>query len=239
MADTVGILGPHPDESTAFGAVPTDGSPTATVTPIRRLRRPRSPYVLVAKPALDRAGAVVGLLVAAVPMGIISLLILVTMGGPVLYRQQRIGRDGVPFEVLKFRTMHPCRRARKLDVIHDRRVDHKSTADPRHTRFGRLLRQFSLDELPQLVNVLRGEMSLVGPRPELADVVTRYQPGLEQRHLVKPGLTGLWQVSARGDGPMHENGRFDLDYVERVSLRTDLRIIAGTPRAMLIDRRGE
>jgi lipopolysaccharide/colanic/teichoic acid biosynthesis glycosyltransferase len=244
MADTVGIVGPEVDGSSARLVRPTvDRAPLrvapATVTPIRELRRPRSPYVNVVKPACDRVAAAIGLVVATVPMALISLSIVVTMGRPVLFRQQRIGRDGEPFEVLKFRTMHACRRARTLDVIHDRRVDHKSAADPRHTRIGRKLRQYGLDELPQLVNVLRGEMSIVGPRPELAEVIARYPLGLEQRHLVKPGLTGLWQVSARGDGPMHENGRFDLDYVERISWRTDLRIIAETPRAMLIDRRGE
>ena len=124
-------------------------------------------------------------------------------------------------------------------MIHDRRETHKSDEDPRHTRVGRFLRRYSLDELPQLINVLRGEMSFVGPRPELASVVAEnYRPGLEQRHLVKPGLTGLWQVSARGNGPMHENGEWDLVYVEHVSLRTDLQILAKTPAAMLGDRTG-
>jgi lipopolysaccharide/colanic/teichoic acid biosynthesis glycosyltransferase len=117
-------------------------------------------------------------------------------------------------------------------------MTHKSDRDPRHTRVGRTLRRYSLDELPQLINVLRGEMSIVGPRPELEDVVATYPAGLEQRHHVKPGLTGLWQVSARGSGPMHENGQWDLAYVERVSLRTDLEIIVKTPKAMLGENTG-
>ena len=169
----------------------------------------------------------------AVPMAGIAGVVAVTLGHPVLFRQRRVGLDGEVFEVLKFRTMRPDRRSRALDVIHDRRLTHKTPKDPRHTRVGRFLRRYSLDELPQLINVVRGEMSIVGPRPELESVVAAYPPGLEQRHLVKPGLTGLWQVSARGDGPMHENGQWDLDYVERASFRTDVAILVRTPRALL------
>ncbi|MGB0114686.1 MAG: sugar transferase [Ilumatobacteraceae bacterium] len=192
----------------------------------------------VVKPVLDRTLAAVGLLVAAVPMAVTAAAVALTMGRPVLFRQRRIGRDGEVFDVLKFRTMRPDRRAQRLDVIHDRRQTHKSARDPRHTSVGRTLRRYSLDELPQLINVLRGEMSIVGPRPELEEVVAQYPEELHQRHHVKPGLTGLWQISARGSGPMHENGQWDLEYVEQVSLRTDLRIIVQTPKAMLGDNAG-
>ncbi len=178
------------------------------------------------------------LAVAAVPIAVVAVVIFTTMGGPVLFRQRRVGRDGRPFDVLKFRTMQPCRREHTLPVIHDRRRTHKSDADPRHTNLGRLLRKYSLDELPQLINVVRGEMSIVGPRPELEAVVERYPTGLDQRHYVKPGLTGLWQISARGDGPMHEHGDWDLEYVQRVSLLTDLSIIARTPSAMFGEHSG-
>ena len=105
--------------------------------------------------------------------------------------------------------------------------------DPRITRVGAFLRRFSIDEVPQLINVLRGEMSMVGPRPELGSVVARYPESLHQRHQVKPGLTGLWQVWGRGSGPMHENGHWDLAYVEQVSLRTDLRILLRTPSVLI------
>jgi lipopolysaccharide/colanic/teichoic acid biosynthesis glycosyltransferase len=185
------------------------------------------------KPALDRTIALAGLTVAAIPMVMIAAAVAVSMGRPVLFRQRRIGIDGEPFEVLKFRTMRPDRRVHRLDVIHDRRETHKSERDPRHTTVGRFLRKYSLDELPQLLNVLRGEMSVVGPRPELDSVVESYPAALHQRHLVKPGLTGLWQVSARGQGPMHENGQWDIAYVGQVSLRTDLQILAKTPRALV------
>lgn len=209
------------------------------VRQVRVVRAPRSAYARLLKPAFDRLVAAAALVVAIVPMALVAGAIAVTMGRPILFRQRRVGLHGEVFEVLKFRTMDPCRRTTRLDVIHDRRQTHKSTADPRHTALGRFLRRYSLDELPQLFNVLAGQMSIVGPRPELESVVEQYEPGLDQRHLVKPGLTGLWQISARGDGPMHENGEWDLDYVERVSLLTDLRIIANTPRAMLADNTGE
>ena len=222
----------------------TDHVPVASARPIRTsatplaalppVGRPRGVYVRVVKPLFDRVLAVAGLVAAAGPMAVIAGLVAVTIGRPVLFRQRRIGVDGEPFEVLKFRTMRPDRRAQCLDVIHDRRRTHKSEEDPRHTTVGRVLRRYGLDELPQLVNVLRGEMSVVGPRPELDLVVEGYPPALHQRHFVKPGLTGLWQVSARGGGPMHENGQWDLAYVGRVSLRTDLQILAMTPRALIV-----
>jgi lipopolysaccharide/colanic/teichoic acid biosynthesis glycosyltransferase len=187
----------------------------------------------VVKPLFDRCSAALGVFVAALPMMIIAGVVALTMGRPVLFRQQRIGLDGEPFEILKFRTMRPDRRGQRLDVIHDRRLTHKSEEDPRHTGVGRFLRRHSLDELPQLFNVLRGEMSMVGPRPELESVVAKYPPSLHQRHQVKPGLTGPWQVWGRGSGPMHENGQWDLAYVEQISLRTDVRILIRTPAVLI------
>ncbi len=198
-----------------------------------RIDKPRGLYVRLVKPIFDRTLALGALAVAAIPMAVIAATVALSMGRPVLFRQRRVGRDGLPFEVIKFRTMHPDRRGQRLDVLHDRRHTHKSDHDPRHTAVGRVLRKYSLDELPQLFNVLRGEMSLVGPRPELTSVVELYPRELHQRHFVRPGLTGLWQVSARGNGPMEENGEWDLAYVGRVSLRTDLQIIAKTPRALV------
>lgn len=211
---------------------------TAPSAALPQVDRPRGMYVNGVKPLLDRMLAVGAIGVAALPMAAIAMVVAVTMGRPVLFRQRRIGIDGEPFEVLKFRTMREDRRGQRLDVIHDRRRTHKSEADPRHTTIGRFLRRYSLDEFPQLFNVLRGEMSFVGPRPELDSVVENYPSALHQRHFVKPGITGLWQVSARGSGPMHENGQWDLAYVSRVSLRTDLQILARTPRALVGDNVG-
>ena len=115
-----------------------------------------------------------------------------------------------------------------------RRLTHKTPDDPRHTRLGRFLRSSSLDELPQLVNVLRGELSLVGPRPELPEVVANYEPWQHARHEVKPGLTGLWQTTDRANGePMHLHVDKDLEYIERLSVRTDLSILLVTVPVLL------
>jgi lipopolysaccharide/colanic/teichoic acid biosynthesis glycosyltransferase len=194
---------------------------------------PRGPYVRFFKPAIDRSvGAV--LLVGALPvLGVVAIAVRSKIGSPVLFRQARCGLHGQPFDVLKFRTMRADRRMDRRPVTQDRRVTHKSEEDPRHTDLGRRLRKWSLDELPQLWNVVRGEMSLVGPRPELVEIVDRYEPWQHQRHLVRPGLTGLWQISRRGEGLMHLYTDIDLEYVATVSLRTDLRILMRTIPAAL------
>lgn len=196
-------------------------------------------YTQYVKPAGDRIAALCALIVFAVPMVFIAGAVALAMGRPILFRQKRVGLDGKVFNVLKFRTMGHDRRLKKLFVNPDHRLTHKSDQDPRHTSVGRTLRRLSLDELPQLVNILRGEMSVVGPRPELESVVTeKYAENLHQRHLVRPGLVGLWQISARGTGPMHENGEWDLEYVEKISLLTDIAIVCKTPRAMFGGNKG-
>lgn len=208
-------------------------------TPCRAIVFDRTVYTEYLKPLFDRLVAFFALLVLAIPMLFVAALIGITMGHPVLFRQRRCGLNGVVFNVFKFRTMGKDRRVCELCVQDEKRVTHKSDADPRHTELGKMLRRYSIDELPQLINILRGDMSLVGPRPELESVVNGdYPEALRQRHLVRPGLTGLWQISARGDGPMHENGEWDLDYVERISLMTDLEIICKTPFAMFGRNRG-
>lgn len=190
-------------------------------------------YTQIIKPVCDLTTALIALVLLAVPMLLIGVTVCLSMGRPLMFRQRRIGLNGKVFYVLKFRTMGHDRRYTEMDVIEDLRLTHKTDKDPRHTRVGQFLRRYSLDELPQLFNVLRGEMSLIGPRPELESVVaTHYPPGLEQRHLVRPGLTGLWQISARGEGHMHENGKWDLEYVETISPITDLRILFKTPFVM-------
>ena len=198
------------------------------------------PYVRFFKPLIDRTAAALGLIVLAVPMLCLAGLVRLSMGNPVLFKQRRVGLNGSEFDVLKFRTMNPDRRSDLKNVPEDLRLTHKSDEDPRHTAIGRWLRRYSLDELPQLINVLRGEMSLVGPRPELVSVVEKhYCPELHQRHLVKPGLTGLWQLSARGEGAMHENGGWDIVYVQKVSFWTDVRILLQTPTVIFSSRAGQ
>jgi lipopolysaccharide/colanic/teichoic acid biosynthesis glycosyltransferase len=170
---------------------------------------------------------------------VIAAVVRVTMGKGVFFRQERVGKDGRTFEVLKFRTMRHDRRQSQHPIdIADRRRTHKHPNDPRHTRIGRFLRQSSLDELPQLVNVMRGEMSLIGPRPELVALVEKYPDWQHARHAVRPGMTGLWQVSARGERTMQECVDIDLDYVEQMSMWLDLRTALATPIAALGKRRG-
>lgn len=213
--------------------VGADQGGTVARLPMRVVTSRHTVYTRIVKPLFDRSAAIIVIVLVALPMLVVALLIAVLLGRPVLFRQRRVGRHGKTFDVLKFRTMRPDRRGNRMDVIHDRRYTHKTDKDPRHTRLGRFLRRYSIDELPQLFNVLRGQMSFVGPRPELEEiVVASYRPGLDQRHRVKPGLTGLWQISARGQGPMHENGEWDLDYVESISLATDVRIMLKTPFSM-------
>jgi len=207
--------------------------PAVGVSHLSFVTPPRGAYVRYVKPAIDRTVGTI-LLVGALPiLGIVAFAVRRRIGSPVLFRQARCGRNGEPFDVLKFRTMRADRRMSRDAVAEDRRVTHKSDEDPRHTDLGRRLRKWSLDELPQLWNVVRGEMSLVGPRPELVDIVARYEPWQHQRHLVRPGLTGLWQISRRGEGLMHLYTDIDLEYVATVSLRTDLKILVRTIPAAL------
>ena len=166
---------------------------------------------------------------------LVPVLVLVAVGirltdrGPLLFIQTRVGRDGRHFTIFKFRTMSSERRRRTESVAFvDRRRVHKSADDPRVTPLGRVLRRTSLDELPQIINVLRGDMSLVGPRPELPCIVDGYQTWQHARHVVRPGMTGWWQVHGRGLQPMHAHTDLDLYYIERASLRFDLHILART-----------
>jgi len=201
--------------------------------------RPVGKYEKFAKPVLDRAA---GVLLSAVTLPILAVvvpLIWITMGFPAIFKQRRIGLQGEEFTVYKLRTMRHDRRLRAVgfDGI-DRRMNHKSAEDPRHTDLGRLLRKWSIDEIPQLWNVALGDMSLIGPRPELPQLVARYEEWQHQRHETKPGMTGLWQVTARGEIPMHEATDLDVEYVRTMSFLGDLRIVMMTIPAMLGSRTG-
>lgn len=176
----------------------------------------------------------VALLVVLSPLLLLVALTirLSHIGGPSIFRQKRVGRWGRPFTMVKYRTMKTDRREQYLEAEgyagHERRQTHKTDDDPRHTTLGRVLRKTSLDELPQLWNVLKGEMSIVGPRPEILEVARRHGIVDHPRHLVRPGITGLWQISELRSQLLHENVHIDLDYVERVTLLADLKIIAKT-----------
>lgn len=205
----------------------------------RPVERRRSRYERYLKPVVDRIGGFV-LLILTFPLSLASAVaIRLTMGKPVILRQPRVGREGVVFTLYKFRTMEPDRRAGSDGYNgEDRRRTHKHPRDPRITDVGRFLRTWSLDELPQFVNVIRGEMSLVGPRPEMVEIVAGYQPWQHARHAVRPGITGLWQISERGNRAMHECTEIDLEYLERLSASTDLKIMVLTPLFALGIRRG-
>jgi exopolysaccharide biosynthesis polyprenyl glycosylphosphotransferase len=187
------------------------------------------------KRAVETALTVVLVLFALPVLMVITVAIRLDSTGPVLFRQKRVGARGTEFDMIKFRTMCADAEARLAELQRDAGNDvlFKMKDDPRITRVGKVLRRFSLDELPQLINVLRGEMSLVGPRPPLPREVEAYEPDAVRRLRVKPGLTGLWQVSGRSDLSWDESLRLDLWYVDNWCLALDLQILFRTARAVL------
>ncbi len=189
------------------------------------------------KRALDVTGAAIGLVLLGPLLVAVALLVRVIDGSPVLFVQERAGLDGVPFRIVKFRTMRIGADAERAELRALNEVaggaSFKLADDPRVTRSGRFLRRTSLDELPQLWNVLLGEMSLVGPRPHPFDDVAGYDDWHFRRLSVKPGLTGLWQVSARSNPDFDTWVRLDLEYIDSWSLGLDIRILAATIPALL------
>lgn len=170
---------------------------------------------------------------------LLALLVRLTSKGPAFFVQKRIGRDGVPFGMIKFRSMFVDAEARLTDVLglNDRDdICFKSKDDPRITRFGRILRRSSLDELPQLINVFKGDMSLVGPRPALPREVAAYPAAALERLAVLPGITGAWQVAGRADLGFDEMVALDVGYVRGASLLVDLRILLQTIGAVTSGR---
>lgn len=218
-----------------------------TLYPDLKQNSTASQWSLGLKRSIDIAGSLCGILLCLPVFFVIALLIKLTSKGPVLFRQDRIGRFGRPFTFLKFRSMY----VNNDQAIHKEYVtqlisakDGKSssgscmtfklTGDPRITRVGRFLRRTSLDELPQLFNVLKGDMSLVGPRPPIQYEVTAYEPWHKNRLLaVRPGITGLWQVAGRSRVTFDEMVRLDLRYSTSWSLWLDLTILLQTPRAVI------
>jgi len=196
-------------------------------------------YQRMMKRTFDVFFGLIALILALPLMAISALMVLLEDGSPVLFRQKRVGENGRLFEMLKFRTM--LKNAEQLQSRVEKRdaagnVLHKSKDDPRVTRVGRFLRRFSLDELPQFLNIVRGDMSLVGPRPELPHLVEKYQPWQRKRFAVPPGLTGWWQVSGRSDKPMHLHTEDDLYYIQNYSIWLDLQILVRTVWVVLIGK---
>lgn len=200
-----------------------------------------------AKRALDIVGSLAGIAILSPLLVLLWCLVRWTSAGPAWYRQERLGRDKRPFILLKFRTMY----LNNDDQIHRQYVTsllseeeapiggerglYKLENDPRITAVGARLRRFSLDELPQLINVLKGEMSLVGPRPVLAWEAKMFQASVQERFDVKPGITGLWQVKGRSRVSYREQLDLDVEYVRRRSFGLDLAILAGTIPALFRD----
>ncbi|MFG2792874.1 sugar transferase [Streptomyces sp. NPDC048419] len=203
-----------------------------------RVRAPNvSRFSRLPKEMLDRFLATCLLLLLSPPMLLIALIVRLDSFGPALFRQRRVGRYGDHFTMLKFRTTRVNSEALRAELAdHNESSDgwlFKLKKDPRITRVGSFLRRSSLDELPQLINVVKGNMSLVGPRPALPEEVERYTPDAKRRLLVKPGLTGLWQVSGRSDLPWDEAIRLDLYYVDNWSMALDLSILLRTGSAVV------
>lgn len=212
-----------------------EGIPLLTFT-----NSPTAPFPAFVKQLCDFVFAFLGLLVLLPVMALIALAIKIGSRGPVLFKQTRCGLNGRRFTLYKFRTMVVDAEERLGEVAHLNRLNgpaFKAEHDPRVTTVGRLLRRFSLDELPQLANVLSGQMSLVGPRPPIPDEVAKYQRWQRRRLSMKPGLTGLWQVSGRTDIDDFDHWiRLDLAYIDQWSLWLDLKILLKTVPAVLSTR---
>lgn len=200
-------------------------------------RTPSSDIALALKRLLDISIGVFVLTLASPVMIALAFAIKFESKGPVLFRQVRAGRNGRKFTMLKFRSMVVDAEAQKAKLMHMNEMSgpvFKIARDPRVTRVGAFIRKTSLDELPQLFNIVRGDMSLVGPRPPLPSEVAQYQPWQRRRLSVKPGLTGLWQVSGRNDIDFEEWMAMDLKYIDTWSIWLDIEIILRTVPAVLL-----
>jgi exopolysaccharide biosynthesis polyprenyl glycosylphosphotransferase len=209
-----------------------DGTPV-----LSRISGPEQSPALMAKRSLDILGATLGLIFLSPLFVPVAIAILISDGRPVLFRQPRAGVHGRPFSIVKFRTMTRNADAQRAELRGSNEVTgsaaFKMTNDPRITAVGRFLRKTSIDELPQLWNVLRGEMSLVGPRPHPFDDVAGYDPWHRRRLSMKPGITGLWQIAGRREPSFDRWVELDLEYIDHWSLLLDLRLLIQTIPAML------
>lgn len=212
-----------------LGGIPLIGLRDPAIDEVQRL----------AKRILDLFIAAFGLLLAAPLMGLVALAIKLEDGGPILYGAQRVGENGKLFRMWKFRSMvvDADQVVPNVGQVDDQgKIVHKTATDPRITRVGRIIRRTSIDELPQLFNVFMGEMSVVGPRPELPWLVDKYEPWQRKRFAVPQGMTGWWQVNGRSDNPMHLYTDQDLYYIQNYSVWLDLRILWRTIGVVLRGR---
>lgn len=190
----------------------------------------------VVKRAFDLVFASLALIIALPLIVAIAIAIKSTSKGPVIFIQDRVGEGGRHFKIFKFRSMVENAEAlqpQMNEIDEDGHLIHKHENDPRVTTVGKFIRKTSLDELPQLVNVIRGEMSVVGPRPELPWIVERYEDWQHRRFDIPQGITGWWQISGRSDKPCHLHTELDIEYIEKYSFWMDVRIILMTLPALL------
>ena len=239
-----------PEASTAEGVVSVRHDPTPVVAAVNGRAPSAAPkasetsvvrvvgaYDRFFKRCIDLIGSLLILVVLLPIIAGVALAVRFMLGPNIFFCQERVGRDGKTFRMIKFRSMMHDRRADRPESTDyngsDRRHTHKSMNDPRHTPVGRFIRKWSLDELPQLFNVVKGDMSLVGPRPELVRVAQAHNLVEHPRHLVRPGITGLWQVSRERSALLHENVHIDTEYVTRVTFFGDFMIMLRTVGAVL------
>ena len=229
-----------------MGMVAEEQAVTARPRIVFRKRRRVLPLELVFlrplpawKRAIDIVGSVLGLIISSPVMVLAAVAVKLTSPGPVIFKQERAGVGGKRFIFYKFRSMVDGADALKkflLDQNEQSGPAFKMRNDPRMTRVGRFLRSTSIDELPQLWNVLKGNMSLVGPRPPTLDEVPRYAPWQRERLEVTPGITGIWQISGRSNVKFENWVRMDIQYIRRRSLLLDLQILWGTAQAVFLRR---
>jgi exopolysaccharide biosynthesis polyprenyl glycosylphosphotransferase len=211
-----------------------DGVPMLTFS-----STPQDAAGLLVKRTLDVTVSAAGLVLLAPLMLLIALAVRLGSPGPAIFSQERVGLNGRPFRLHKFRSMYRDAERRKAALVHRNEVSgpvFKMERDPRITPLGRWLRKFSLDELPQLWNVLAGDMSLVGPRPPLSDEVARYERWQKRKLSMKPGITCLWQVNGRSSVPFEDWMRLDLEYIDNWSLALDAKILLRTIPAVVLAR---
>jgi lipopolysaccharide/colanic/teichoic acid biosynthesis glycosyltransferase len=224
---------PTPDVAAVNGVAPAATAASAHATVVRVV----GAYDRLFKRCIDLVGAIVCLVILLPVIAGVALAVRLMLGPNIFFCQERVGRNGKTFRMIKFRSMMHDRRSDRPDSTDyngsDRRHTHKSLNDPRHTPVGRFIRKWSLDELPQLFNVVKGDMSLVGPRPELVRVAQAHNLVDHPRHLVRPGITGLWQVSRERSALLHENVHIDTEYVEHVTFLGDVKIMLRTVGAVL------
>lgn len=203
-----------------------DGTVNSQQIVVRR----NKPY-LFAKRVLDYIGSGIGIILFSPILLIIAIVIKLEDGGPIIFKQERIGHNGRHFNIYKFRSMRIDAEELKAKLLDQNEVEgamFKMKDDPRVTRFGKFIRKHSLDELPQFFNVFLGDMSLVGPRPPLVDEVGKYTAYEKQRLLVRPGLSGLWQISGRNNLSFADMVELDLEYIQTRSIWLDIKIIVKT-----------